>query len=43
MCCKSRREESINLELARGHVNKLLQEVAIDLWLNLLVKTLILC
>ena len=29
-------------ELARGHVNKLLLEVAIDLGLNLIVKTLIL-
>ena len=29
-------------ELARGHVSKLLHEVAIDLGLNLIVKTLIL-
>ena len=29
-------------ELARGHVNKLLLEIAIDLGLNLILKTLIL-
>ena len=29
-------------ELARGRLNKLLHEVAIDLWLNLIVKISIL-
>ena len=43
MCCKSRREESVDLELARGRVNKLLLEVAINLGLNFIVKTSILC
>ena len=32
----------MDLELARGHVSKLLLEVTIDLGLNLIVKTLIL-
>ena len=31
-----RKKESVDLELARGHVSKLLLEVAIDLGLNLL-------
>ena len=35
-------KEFIDLELARGHVNKLLLEVAIDLGLNLIVKNSIL-
>ena len=40
---KSKKEkESMDLELARGRVNKLLLEVAIDLGLNLIVKTSIL-
>ena len=43
MCCKSRREEFVDLELARGRVNKLLLEVAIDLGLNFIEKTSILC
>ena len=29
-------KETVDSELARGHVNKLLREVAIDLGLNLL-------
>jgi len=33
---KSKREESVDLELARGRVSKLLLEVAIDLGLNIL-------
>ena len=37
-----RREESMDSELAHGHVSKLLLEVVIDLGLNLIVKTLIL-
>ena len=40
---KSKREESVDLELARGRVNKLLLEVAINLGLNFIVKTSILC
>ena len=32
----------MDLELERGHVSKLLHEVAIDLRLNLIVKTSIL-
>ena len=32
----------VDLELARGRINKLLHEVAIELGLNLIVKTLIL-
>ena len=32
----------MNLEFARGRVNKLLLEVAVDLELNLIVKTSIL-
>ena len=32
-------EESMDLELAHGRVSKLLHEVAIDLELNLIVKT----
>ena len=35
-------KEFIDLELARGCVSKLLPEVAIDLGLNLIVKTSIL-
>ena len=35
-------KESVNSKLARGHVSKLLLEVAIDLGLNLIVKTSIL-
>ena len=38
----TRREGVVNSELARGRVSKLLHEVAIDLGLNLIVKTLIL-
>ena len=37
-----RREESMDSELAHGYVSKLLLKVAIDLGLNLIVKTLIL-
>ena len=37
-----RKKESMNSELARGRVRKLLLEVAIDLWLNLIVKISIL-
>ena len=33
---KSKREESVDLELARGRASKLLLEVAIDLGLNIL-------
>ena len=36
------RKESVDSEFARGHVNKLLLEVAIDLGLNLIVKVSIL-
>ena len=32
----------VDLELARGRISKLLHEVAIELGLNLIVKTLIL-
>ena len=32
----------MNSELARGRIRKLLLEVAIDLWLNLIVKISIL-
>ena len=35
-------KEFMELELARGRVSKLLMEVAIDLGLNLIVKTSIL-
>ena len=35
-------KESVDSELARDHVNKLLYEVAIDLGLNLIVKNSIL-
>ena len=35
-------KESVDLEFARGRVNKLLLEVAIDLELNLIVKNSIL-
>ena len=35
-------KESMDLELARGRISKLLMEVAIDLGLNLIVKTSIL-
>ena len=35
-------KESVDLELARGRISKLLMEVAIDLGLNLIVKTSIL-
>ena len=43
LCSANPKEkESINSKLARDRVNKLLQEVAIDLRLNLIVKTLIL-
>ena len=42
--CKAnpKEKEFIDSELARGHVNKLLLEVEIDLGLNMIVKTLIL-
>ena len=36
--CKSRREEFLDLELASGHVSKLLLKVTIDLGLILIVK-----
>ena len=36
VCCKSKREEFVDSELAYGRVSKLLLEVAIDLGLNLL-------
>ena len=42
MCYKSKREELVVSELARGCVSKLLLEIAIDLGLNLIVKTSIL-
>ena len=43
LCLANPREkESMDLKFARGHVSKLLLEVAIDLGLNLIVKTLIL-
>ena len=42
MCCKSKREEFVDSEFARGCVSKLLLEVAIDLGLNLIIKTSIL-
>ena len=35
-------KESVDSELARDHINKLLYEVAIDLGLNLMVKNSIL-
>ena len=35
-------KESVDLELARGRISKLLHEVTIDLRLNLIVKTSIL-
>ena len=35
-------KESMDSKLARGHVSKLLMEVAIDLGLNLIIKTSIL-
>ena len=34
--------EYVNSKLVRGHVNKLLLEVALDIGLNLIVKTSIL-
>ena len=34
-----RKKEPVDLELARGRFSKLLSEIAIDLWLNLIVKT----
>ena len=37
-----RKKEFMNSKLARGRVNKLLHEVAIDLGINLIVKTSIL-
>ena len=43
LCSANPREkESVDSEFTRGHVSKLLLEVAIDLGLNLLQKTLIL-
>ena len=43
LCSANPREkESVDSELARGHVNKLLLKIAIDLRLNLNVKTSIL-
>ena len=36
VCCKSKREESRDSDLACDHVNKLLLQVAINLGLNLL-------
>ena len=42
VCCKSKREKSVDLELACGRVSRLLLEVAIDLGLNLIVKISIL-
>ena len=39
MCYKSKREESVDSELAHGRVNKLQLEVVIDLGLNLIVKS----
>ena len=37
-----RENESMNSKLARDHINKLLLEVALDIGLNLIVKTSIL-
>ena len=37
-----REKESVDSKLTRGHVSKLLLEIAIDLGLNLIVKTSIL-
>ena len=43
LCSANPREkEFVDSELTRGRVSKLLLEVAIDLWLNLIVKTSIL-
>ena len=42
MYCKSKREESVDSELAHGRVSKLLLKVTIDLELNLIVKISIL-
>ena len=43
LCAANPREkEFVDSKLARGHVNKLLLEVAIDLGLNLIVKVSIL-
>ena len=42
MCCKSKREEFMDSEFVRGRVSKLLLEVAIDLGLNLVIKTSVL-
>ena len=43
LCSANPREkESVDLELARGRISKLLLEVVIDLWLNLIVKPSIL-
>ena len=39
LCGANPRDESLDSELARGHVSKLLLEVAIDLGLNPIVKT----
>ena len=43
MCCKSKREEYMDSELAHDRVSKLLLEIAIDFELNLIIKTSILC
>ena len=40
---KSKREGFVDLKFARGRVSKLLLEVVIDLGLNIIVKTSILC
>ena len=43
LCATNLREKkSVDLKLARGRVSKLLLEVAIDLGLNIIVKTSIL-
>ena len=43
LCATNPREkESLDLEFERGRVSKLLLEVAIDLGLNLIIKTLFL-
>ena len=41
LCAANPKEKSVDSDLARGLVNKLLLEVTIDLGLNLIVKTLI--
>ena len=38
MCCKFKREESVDSKFTHGHVSKLLLKVTIDLGLNLIVK-----